>query len=193
MKTKLTKPTDPSKNKKASDKASKPNERVYLKIFNENDRSNHSENDKQIKYKSNKWNEDVYPFNSNPSDSCCRGGLYYTHIENIHHFIFSDSYGNFIRQVEPNEETIKDDNGNTLSFIVKDKNKSRGTKWRTNKLYLYSRKDLREASTWEWLISLGFDIEAKDNSGNTALMWASRCEYKEVVEVLESYIKKSKG
>jgi hypothetical protein len=107
--------------------------------------------------------EDILSFAQ--EGSCCPGGIYFSDEKNILEFL---NYGVFIREIEiPND-----------AQMVKD---PRGGKWRASKVFLHPRKDLRDVSTWKFLIESGIDIHAKDDE---ALRLASFYGHLEVVKVL---------
>jgi len=129
---------------------------TYYKITNEFEIHN------GVQYKDGQV-EDILPFAK--EGSCCPGGIYFSDKKNI--LVFLD-YGVFIREVEiPND-----------AQIVKD---SEGNKWRANKVFLHPRKDLRDVSTWKFLIESGINIHT---GYDKALCWASSKGYLEVVKVL---------
>jgi len=138
---------------------------TYYKITNE------SENHNNLQYQDGLV-EDILPFN--PKGSCCPGGIYFSDEKNILDFL---DYGVFIREVTiPNDtQMVKNPEGNKM---VKN---PEGNKWRASKVFLHPRKDLREGSTWKFLIESGIDIHAGDDD---ALRLASSNGYLEVVKVL---------
>jgi hypothetical protein len=119
----------------------------FYKIFTNNDIHN------RFKYK-NGLNVDTNEFESDPTKSCCIGGLYFSNKENILKFM---PFGNFIREVEVPE-------GNE---IVLDPS---GDKYRAHALFLHRRKDLRKLSTWKWIIKQGICINDKKNTVLTMLI-----------------------
>jgi tRNA threonylcarbamoyladenosine modification (KEOPS) complex Pcc1 subunit len=129
---------------------------TYYKITNE------SENHNNLQYQDGLV-EDIIPFAQ--EGSCCEGGIYFSDEKNILEFL---DYGVFIRRVEiPND-----------SQMVKD---PEGGKWRASKVFLHPRKDLREVSTWKFLIESGINVHAKDDE---ALRVASCYGQLELVKVL---------
>ena len=60
------------------------------------------------------------PFNENPKDHCCAGGLYFTDIKNIFEFL---NYGIYVREVRlpidhPKFKMIKDENKYRANMII---------------------------------------------------------------------------
>ncbi len=108
---------------------------------------------------------DPNPFQS--EGSCVAGGIYFTDPKNICKFL---NYGIWLREVTIPEgaEMVKDPDGD---------------KWRASQVILGARKDLREASTWEYLVSVGANVHAGNDE---ALQWASRYGQLEVVKYLVS-------
>lgn len=133
---------------------------MYFKITNEN------EHHYGIKYKDGLIN-DIVPFNDNPNDSCCAGGIYFSDEKNILNFL---SYGPWIRQIEIPKD----------AQFVKD-NKNLKTKWRADKLFFYPRKSLKEVSTWKWLLEQNVDIRINNDH---PLHWASYFNCLDVVKFL---------
>ena len=129
---------------------------TYYKITNE------SENHYGLQYQDGLV-EDIIPFAQ--EGSCCDGGIYFSDEKNILEFL---NYGVFIREIEiPNDaQMVKNPEGN---------------KWRASKVFLHPRKDLREVSTWKFIIESGIDIHAWDY---VVLCWASCYGQLEVVKVL---------
>lgn len=90
------------------------------------------------------------PFNDNPNDSCCKGGLYFTDIYNILDFV---RYGCYIREVflpygDPDFKMVKDPDPSN-------------DKWRANKIILGKKYDLWEIDSLELLKNEGVNIYAK--------------------------------
>lgn len=111
--------------------------------------------------------EDILPFNDNPEDSCCEGGIYFSDEKNIFRFC---EYGQWIRQVEIPEG----------AKFIKDPS---GTKWRANKLFFHPRKEFFTVEMFQWLIEQGADI----NVGNAYLL--NFCVHKNLVELIKLLIK----
>lgn len=133
---------------------------MYFKITNK------EENHRGLQYKDGII-EDILPFNDNPKDSCCKGGIYFTDAKNIFNFL---EYGVWLRQVEIPED----------AKYIKDPNKD-GIKWRAEKLFFHPRKELFTADTFQLLIDNGADIHEGDN---VALRYASNEGHIEVVKLL---------
>jgi ankyrin repeat protein len=130
----------------------------YFKIFNESDKHN------GFQYVDG-LNIDSIPFNDKPYQSYVEGGFYFSDAEYICEFL---DYGNYIREV-----SIPDD-----AKMVKDPD---GNKWRTDKLFLHERKDLKKVETWEWMIKQGINIHVKNDS---ALRWSASKGHIDVVKFL---------
>lgn len=106
------------------------------------------------------------PFNGDPYDSCCPGGLYFTDINNIFKFL---SYGCNLRIItlptsNPDFKMIKD---------------PQGDKWRANQIILGERYSLHKTDTFQMLKELGANIHMDKEC---LLKWASRQGYFEVVK-----------
>ena len=130
----------------------------YYKIFNKEEKHHGFQYHDGL-------NVDTIPFNSNPKDSCCEGGFYFTTIDNICKFL---SYGCYIREVEVPKDVE----------IIKDPD---GDKYRAHSLFLHERKNLNDINTWKFLIKHGADIHANDDY---ALCYASANGHFEVVKFL---------
>ena len=104
---------------------------TYLKITNE------EENHDGLQYHDGLV-EDIVPFAS--EGSCCVGGIYFTTPEYTCNYLYCG--------VNVREVTIPED-----AQMVKD---PQGDKWRSSAVILGPKKSLSEASTWEWLVSLGY-------------------------------------
>jgi hypothetical protein len=92
----------------------------------------------------------VGEFNNDPDQSCCKGGLYFTNIENIFYFL---NCGIYLREVflpmsNPGFKMIKDKSGN---------------KWRANMIILGRRASLYNPATFKYLIKNGANIHAADD------------------------------
>jgi hypothetical protein len=131
---------------------------TYLKI------TNLEENHNGLQYKDGLV-EDIIPFAK--EGSCVPGGIYFSDDKNICGFL---EYGEWIREV-----TIPSD-----AEMVEDPD---GGKWRSSKVILGERKSLLEVSTWEWMISIGWDVHSC-NEGS--LRWACRNGHLEVAKYLIS-------
>ena len=130
----------------------------YYKIFNA------EENHNGFQYQDG-LNVDTIPFNSNPRDSCCEGGFYFTTIEHIFKFL---DYGCYLREVEvPKDVTI-----------IKDPD---GDKYRAHSLFLHERRNLDDIVTWKYLVEHGANIHADED---LALRRASKNGHLEVVKYL---------
>ena len=112
---------------------------AYYKITNKD------ENHYGFQYKDG-LNVLIEPFNDDPYDSCCAGGLYFTDIEHVPGFA---DYGCYLREVflpkdDPDFKMVKDMSGG---------------KWRANKLILGQRYNLWEVATLELLRERGTNSE----------------------------------
>jgi len=94
-------------------------------------------------------------FNDDPEASCVPGGFYFTDAEHILEFL---DYGIYLREI-----TLPIDDPDFK--IVKD-----GNKWRANKIILEKRRNLSDASTFEYLMDQGTDIHDNDDAINWALI-----------------------
>ena len=111
----------------------------YYKITNK------SENHYEFQYKDG-LNVLIEPFNDNPGDSCCEGGLYFTDIKNILKFV---SFGCYVREVflpldDPDFKMVKDPSND---------------KWRANKIILGQKYNLWDVKTLELLRQKGTNDE----------------------------------
>jgi hypothetical protein len=108
------------------------------------------------------------PFNSNPHDSCCVGGFYFTDAKHIFDFI---DYGCNVREVflPIHDADFK---------IVKD---PQGDKWRANKIILGTKYDLWSLETIKMLAEKGANIHTQNDF---ALRWASLKGHVEIVKYL---------
>lgn len=109
----------------------------YYKITNE------KENHYGFQYK-NGLNILIEEFNSSSFNSCCKGGFYFTDINNILKFV---DYGCYLREVflptnDPNFRMIKDPSND---------------KWRANKIILGWRYNLWNVETFRLLRKKGMD------------------------------------
>ena len=129
---------------------------MYLKITNE------KENHHGLQYHDG-LNIDFIPFER--EGSCCPGGIYFTTPEYICGFV---NIGVYVREV-----TIPDG-----ADMVMD---PEGCKWRTSKVILGPRKDLRDVETWKWLVEIGANIH---DFHECALSWSCANGYIEVVRYL---------
>ena len=111
---------------------------MYFKIFNE------EECHYDFQYKTG-LNVDKKPFISDASEDCAPGGLYFSDEKSILKFL---DYGPFIREVQIPKD----------AQVVHFKEKSRA-----DKLELLERRDLRKASTWEWLIENEVNIRIDED------------------------------
>ena len=86
------------------------------------------------------------PFNNNPNDSCCAGGLYFTTLEHINKFY---EYGINLRVVELplNDPEFK---------MIKDRT---GDKWRANKIIFKEKYSLLDIETYQ-----KFNLNILDNT-----------------------------
>ena len=109
----------------------------YYKIFREDD-THHG-----FRYVDG-LNRDIVPFRK--EGSCVSGGLYYSNAKNIVKFF---DYGSYIREVEVpiGSQSVIDPSGN---------------KWRSESLYLHSRRSLHELDTWLWMREMGISFDAMD-------------------------------
>ena len=125
--------------------------------------TNKKENHNGFQFKTG-LNTDILPFNDDPNDSCCKGGLYFSDEKHIYSFLGNHYW---IREVTlpENEKVIRD----------------KRDKWRTHQLILSKRKDLSKVATWKWMLKQGIDIQAKDNG---AIRWASQNGHLPVVKYL---------
>ena len=134
---------------------------MYFKI------TNSTENHHGFQY-SDGLNVLIDKFNDNPTYSCCKGGLYFTNVENIFKFL---NYGIYLREVilptnNPDFRMIKD---------------PQGDKWRANMIILGKRYDLYSTETFKYLIENGADIHAEDDF---ALRWSAEKGHLDVVKFL---------
>lgn len=129
---------------------------MYLKI------TNAEETHHGIQYH-NGLNIDQISFSQ--EGSCCPGGIYFTTPKYICNFL---DMGHYIREVVIPEdaEMVQDPQGN---------------KWRSSKVVLAKKKDLRKPATWKWLVENGVDIHAYNDY---ALIYAAGRGYFEVVKYL---------
>jgi len=130
---------------------------MYYKITNQD------ENHHGFQYK-NGMNILIEPFVD--EGSCIPGGLYFTGIENILHFV---RYGVYLREV-----TLPT---NDIDFkMVVDKNK-----WRANKIIFGKKYDLRNINTWKYLEKNGADI---NKHVKYVLRWAVKNNFFNVLRYL---------
>ena len=71
-------------------------------------------------------NVDILPFNDNPNESCCAGGLYFSDLEHIFEFTGGNTYIYEVT-IPLNEKVIQDDN-----------------KWRVHRFCLSNRRTIQE-------------------------------------------------
>jgi tetratricopeptide (TPR) repeat protein len=103
--------------------------KVWVKVTNKEETHN------GFRYQTG-MNKLVEPFDSNPENSCCRGGLYFTQLRYVHDFY---DYGCWLRIVElpvdePKFQMIRDKDPNPI-------------KWRANMLIMGDRYDLFDVAT----------------------------------------------
>ncbi len=85
--------------------------------------------------------------------SCCKGGFYFTDINNIHNFF---GYGIYLREITlPTDDT-------ELKVVID----PQGNKWRANKVILGKRYLLSDPATYELLIVMGANINNLVNSAD---------------------------
>lgn len=113
---------------------------MYFKITNE------QENHRGLQFNDGEI-RDILPFDSNPRNSCCPGGIYFTDEKNATNYF---SYGPWIRQLDLPTDAL----------CVKD---ASGGKWRASKVFLHPRKRIWTVETMQWLIDNGVKI-IEDNS-----------------------------
>jgi len=106
------------------------------------------------------WNILQVPFDSNPRNSCCKGGFYVTTLQFLMKFL---GYGVTVREVSLPF-------GHPAFQMIKD---SDGDKWRCNILYLDPKKKypLQEVATFEMLAERGCDFKNRK-----ILSWALQKE-----------------
>uniref|UniRef100_A0A6G6ADN1 Ankyrin repeat-containing protein n=1 Tax=Borely moumouvirus TaxID=2712067 RepID=A0A6G6ADN1_9VIRU len=107
-------------------------------------------------------------FNNNPKKSCVSGRLYFSDSKNICKYL---DYGIYLREV-----TLPTDN--TDFQMIKD---PEGDKYGANMIILGKKHDLRDISTWKFMVFIGIDIHAEDDY---AFRWASLNGHLEVVKFL---------
>ena len=103
------------------------------------------------------------PFNDNPLESCCEGGLYFSSKEHIHNFY---GYGIHLREV-----FLPTDNPDFK--MVKDKS---GNKWRANMLILGKKYNLSNIDDLKYILN---NINP---STNGLIDWASENGHVNVLE-----------
>jgi hypothetical protein len=94
---------------------------IYYKVTNKDEIHN------EFQYKTG-LNVDTIPFNDDPTESCVKGGLYFTDLDHIIEFF---NYGCWVREVKipKDAKVIKDPDGN---------------KWRADKIILGRRYSIEE-------------------------------------------------
>ena len=113
-------------------------------------------------------------FNDNPNDSCCKGGFYFTTIDNIFEFL---NYGCYLMEI-----TLS-----TSDSDFKMVSDPKYDKFRSNKIFLGKKYDLADVITFRMMIDLGANIHANDDY---ALRWALEYRRFEVVNYIKSLLKK---
>ena len=78
--------------------------------------------------------------------SCVSGGLYFSNAKNIWKFF---DYGDYIREVEIPAGS---------RYVID----PQGSKWRSERLFLHSRRSLKELDTWIWMRSRGIKFNYSD-------------------------------
>ncbi|AGC02374.1 ankyrin repeat protein [Acanthamoeba polyphaga moumouvirus] len=107
-------------------------------------------------------------FNDNPNDSCVSGRLYFCEPKDIIKYL---DYGIYLRDVYL---PIND-----LEFkMIKD---PMGDKYGANRIIFGEKRDLRNPSTWDYMITKGVDIHYYHDH---ALKWASHKSYYQLVKYL---------
>nr|AEX63292.1 putative ankyrin repeat protein [Moumouvirus Monve] len=107
-------------------------------------------------------------FNDNPKELCVPGRLYFTEAKYIINYL---DFGIYLRDVylpksDPDFKMVEDPNGD---------------KYGANMIMLGKRRDLRDPSTWDYMISIGVDIYAEHNY---ICRWACENAYLEIVKYL---------
>ena len=100
--------------------------------------------------------------------SCCAGGLYFSDSENITQFLENHRWIREITIPEGEKDFVKDPSNNP-------------PKWRSHSVVCGSRKDLKEVSTWEWMVSEGIVIDY-----DYALRYSASNDRQEIVKYLLS-------
>ena len=134
---------------------------MYFKITNAN------ENHRGFQYVDG-LNVLIEEFNDDPNKSCCRGGLYFTNIQNIFKFL---DYGIYLREI-----ALPIDNPDFR--MVKD---PKWDKWRANMIILGTRYDLNNVDTFKYLIQNGANIHVRNDY---ALRWSAGKGYLDVIKFL---------
>ena len=123
-------------------------------------------------------------FNDNPNDSCCKGGFYFTTIDNIFKFL---NYGCYLVEVtlptsDSDFKMVSDPCGNAWDQRSQHNLplRGQGDKFRSNKIILGKKYDLADITTFQMMIDLGANIDTNDD----ALKWASSNGHLEVVKFL---------
>jgi hypothetical protein len=134
---------------------------VFHKITNE------TENHNKFQYKDG-LNVLIESFNSNPIDTCCAGGLYFTDVKNILKFVH---YGCYLREIilplsDPDFQIIKDPEGD---------------KWRANKIIFGKKYKLLELETIIMLEKNGADLHIASES---LLKYAAKHGQLEIIKYL---------
>lgn len=104
--------------------------------------------------------------------SCVDGGIYFTDKDNILKFLF---YGIYLRKVDlPLDDPA--------FIMVKDPDScASSVKWRASRVILGNRLNLRDISTFKYLMSLGVDINVDNDK---PLRWAASRGYYGLVKFL---------
>ncbi|AGC01581.1 ankyrin repeat protein [Acanthamoeba polyphaga moumouvirus] len=107
-------------------------------------------------------------FNDNPKELWGPGRLYFTEAKYIHNYLYNGIHLRdvYLPKSDPDFKMMED---------------PRGGVYGANMIILGKRRDLRDPSTWDYMISIGVDIYAQHDF---ICAWACRKAYLEIVKYL---------